>query len=187
MGRVSGMSPNFIAKSTIAVSDVLAIDGIPVLERFQFLRDQIISVAGRDAAALFAEPIITRRGAEAEIAWYTERQGDPIALTSLDAEARKNVGAKLRAHLAAFAPLLRDPAVGPVLARALHVPEPSDIIAIGGEPSLIRWGVAASQSPPVLAAQFNTDSRPLFSLSCAANEPDRRRRALFATHSAPVA
>ncbi len=188
MGARLGMSPNFIAKSTVAVSDLLAADGVPVLERFEFLRDRIISLAGRDAAALFAEPIITRRGGEAEIAWYTERQGDPIGLSSLDAEARKNVGAKLTKHLAAIEPLLRDPAAGPILVRALHIPEPSDIVAIGGEPAFIRWGVAGSQTNVALAAQFSTTLGPYspFPPPPMNRPPDANAPASPPTSAAPI-
>jgi S1-C subfamily serine protease len=154
------MAPNFVAKSTIRSGDFLTIDGVSVIDRFHVLRDFVISQAGRDAAALFAEPIITRKGAEAEIAWYTERQGEPVALPALDADARRTVGDRLRNHLAALEPLLRDPEMGRVVAGALYVPTPEDILAVGLEPTLIGWGVATDQSDAALAAQFDRTLGP---------------------------
>ncbi len=135
------MLPNFIAKTRVANRNCLSLDGEPVLDRFQLLRDGIIGVAGREAAALFAEPVASRKGVEIEIAWYGQPEGDPRPLASLDADLKRILGDKLRARLQAMAPLLADTRIGPLLARALYVADAGDILAVGQEPVLVRWGI----------------------------------------------
>jgi S1-C subfamily serine protease len=155
--------PNFVAKSTVDTRDLLPLEGVPALDRFQFLRDQIVAIAGRDVAALFAEPIVSYKGARAEIAWYTERSGEPVAFSSLDGDARRNIGEKLQKYLSALEPMLHDAKVGPVLARALYIPAPEDIIAVGQEPVLIRWGIvpnSATATGSLRAEQFASTLGP---------------------------
>ncbi len=134
------MLPNFVAKVTNDHRLCILLNGGMVLERFSMLRARVISAASREAAALFAEPVVTRKGGQIEVAWYSEQAGEPKPLDSLDAEARAIVAAKLRSRLDGIAPLLGSD-LGPLLARALYVEGPASILAIGQEPVLIQWGI----------------------------------------------
>jgi hypothetical protein len=46
----------------------ILLNGGVVIERFFMLRARIISAASREAAALFAEPVATRKGGQIEVA-----------------------------------------------------------------------------------------------------------------------
>ncbi len=138
------MQPNFLIKTSVRTDDLIGISGIPIIDRFSALRDQLISRLGREVAAIFAEPVISRRDVTVEIAWYSEALGDPRPLSSLDDDARKTVGDKLSSRLAALAPLLDDPAIGPLLSRALYVADANAIFAVGREPVLTGWGVMSN-------------------------------------------
>jgi hypothetical protein len=180
--------PNFVAKSTAESRDLLPFEGVPVLDRFQFLRDQIVAFAGRDVAALLAEPIVSYKGAHAEIAWYTERSGEPVAFSSLDGEARRNIGEKLRKYLSALAPMLHDTTAGPVLARALYVATPEDILAVGQEPVLIRWGMApnsATTTGSPLTEQFAATLGPYAPFDAPSITPINPRAPLAETTPLP--
>ena len=134
------MLPNFVAKVTIDRRACLQLNGKLVLEEFPMLRAGLIAAANRDAAALFAEPVLTAKGDQIEVAWYSEQAGEPTPLDGLDPDVRRIVADKLKARLASLAPLLGSD-LGPLLARALYVIDPADILAVGQEPLLIRWGV----------------------------------------------
>lgn len=139
------MLPNFIAKTTIEARQCLRLPGAIALESYQSLRDALIGSVGRDAASLFAEPILTPKGDRLEVAWYTEQIGEPVAIDALDTEAHRIVADKLRSRLALLEPLLGG-SFGALLCRALYVADRSDILAIGQEPVLIRWGMLAEGS-----------------------------------------
>jgi len=133
--------PNFITKSVVARRACLTVNGEAAIEAFKQLREHLVSSYGRNIAALFAEPMVTRKDDRFEIAWYSELVGEPVPLLSLDPERRRILVDKLRTQLDALAPSLRDPAIGPLLARALYIADARDILAVGPEPMLINWGI----------------------------------------------
>jgi S1-C subfamily serine protease len=139
--------PNFIAKSTAADSQCLATGAGPVIAQFAALRDGVIALKGRPAAALFTEPVLSRKNGGLEIAWYSDHPGAPTPLKALDSDARTVVVERLRERLATLAPLLGDASVGPALARALYIQSADDIFALGQEPVLVNWAVL----PPEIA------------------------------------
>ena len=134
------MLPNFVAKVTIPRLSCLSLNGRLIVEEFAALRSRLIGSVGRDAAALFAEPVLTHKGDDVEIAWYSEHAGEPVRLETLDDELRRSAAGKLQARLAAIEPLLATDA-GPLLGRALYLAGSDSILAVGQEPLLIQWGV----------------------------------------------
>ena len=134
------MLPNFVAKLTIARAACLELNGRLVLEDFSVLRAGLIAATSRGAAALFAEPVLTAKDDQIEVAWYSEQAGEPTPLDALDPDLRRIVSDKLTARLDALAPLLGS-SLGPLLARAMVLASAQDILAVGQEPLLIRWGV----------------------------------------------
>lgn len=134
------MLPNFIAKLTVERRYCLHRNGRLAIEDFVALREHVIDLASREAAALFAEPILTSRADLIDVAYYGEPVGEAVPIDRLDAAARGVVVERLRARLAALAPLLSS-SLGPLLAQALYVTSSDDVLAIGSEPLLIRWGM----------------------------------------------
>ena len=133
--------PNFIAKSTTASDQCLRTGAGIVLEQYASLRDRIIALKGRPAAALFAEPVLSRKGRNSEIAWYSDYPGVPTPIRMLDPAARSVVEDKLRERLSTLAPVLGDGAIGQVLARAFYIQAAGDIFALGQEPILVNWAL----------------------------------------------
>lgn len=112
-----------------------------VLE-YALLAERVEALCGRDAAALFAEPVLPRGAEElgAAISWYGAREGRAGELTSIDEIARRPAVERLSACLNALAPALRDPEVGPLVAAALAIPSAKSILTVGGQPLLVNWG-----------------------------------------------
>ena len=170
------MLPNFVAKVTIDRRSCLQLNGRLVIEEFAALRSGLIAAANRDAAALFAEPVLTAKGERLEIAWYAEQAGEPKPLDGLDPEIRRIVAAKLKNRLDSLAPLLASD-LGPLLTRALYVAGSADVLAIGQEPLLIRWGMLPDAlSPldqPALERHFAETLGPYVGFGAPAIAPSR--------------
>ncbi|MBV9705071.1 MAG: trypsin-like peptidase domain-containing protein [Methylobacteriaceae bacterium] len=159
--------PNFVAKTTVDIDRVLRLDGDSVLDRFSWFRERLIALRSRDVAALFAEPVITRKSAQLEIAWYAERTGDPVPLVSLDRDARRVVEDNLRRKLANLTPLLGSAEVAPMLRRALVIESLDFIYVIGQDPVLVNWGVAPAGIP--ISDQSRLDAYTAQTLGAYAN------------------
>ena len=134
------MLPNFIVKVTVDERDCLPFNNSLAIQQFRELRSYVIEGVSRDAATLFAEPVVTQKGAEFEIAWYAEPVGQPVPLSQLDPDVRRIVSDKLARAAQALAPLLAGE-MGALLSRAFYVKDEDSILAVGQEPVLINWGI----------------------------------------------
>ncbi len=144
MGLHTAMAPRFIGKTSLARLHLVRLDGRPVLESHARLRELLQSRLGPDAAALFAEPVVTGPGPgnPGSVSWYADAPGDGEPLAALPVDRRAPVERRLREILAQFSPLLADPDVGPLLHRALALGSVDGLLAVGGTPVLIDWGLA---------------------------------------------
>lgn len=156
-------APNFITKTRFSVDQAMSVGSVLVIDRYQQLRDRLIALHGRDVA-LFAEPVVTRRGDLLEIAWYTEQAGEPVPITFLDDAGRQGAEADLRAKLAALQPFLASSDIGKSLSRALCLADPDSIYAIDGRAVLINWGLrpphVSASDPQALDRNFATTLGP---------------------------
>ena len=147
----------FIARTSLAGLAPLLVNGRPLLEDEARLQDALRTRGGEAAVRLFAHPVITwgNGASPGSVAWYTDVAGEAEPLSSLPAERRAALGARLQAVLAVLWPARTDPA----LAAALTLAETDGIMAVGEEPVLIGWGLAPAAQPvpadaAALAARF---------------------------------
>jgi S1-C subfamily serine protease len=133
---------HFVCSTDISGREPARIGDTPSVNHYRALIDRIEALAGRDAASLFAEPVLPGGGARiaTTISWYCAFEGAVIALDAIDEIARKPVAEKLSARLQALSPALHHPEVGEALGTWLNIAGPSDIISVGGEPILVDWG-----------------------------------------------
>lgn len=141
------MLPNFIAKASVGRANCLLLNGSLVLEQFGDLRAYLVGAVGRDAASLLAEPVLTKKGDQLEVAWYAEQPGTPRPIDTLDAELQGSAIYKLKSRVQAMAHLLDGPS-GALLARALYVLNSDSIIMVDQEPLLIQWGMLPDSVAP---------------------------------------
>ncbi len=148
-------TPSFICKTDRLGLTPIEVGGKPVIQLSEQLHDTVLRQCGREAANLFADPVAAADGGS--ISWYAETGGEPQPLNTLDAEKRHAPEEMLRAQLTKLAPLLADPEAGQLLAAALHVASPEDILVVDGRPILVNWGLvpnAAAASRSSLARHF---------------------------------
>ncbi|MCO6417578.1 hypothetical protein JYK14_15620, partial [Siccirubricoccus sp. KC 17139] len=104
---------------------------------------QLANLAGAEAAALFATPVVTlgNGSADGSVEWLTPLPGEIAPLANLDAAARQAAEERLRRLLGRLLPLLADADVGNWLRRALVGPGAASIYVVGGQPVLTEWGL----------------------------------------------
>lgn len=138
----------FLTKTTVEADRLISVSGAPALESYEALRGFLLRRGGRDAASLFAEPVLSRGNGAAgtTISWYLDRSGEGSPLAAAPADQRNAATAKLKAVLGNLAELLRDPDFGPLLGAAMMQNGPDDIWVVDGQPRLINWGVAPAQT-----------------------------------------
>ena len=144
-------APRLLLKTDLAGLQPLLLRGQTVHALHQRLTDQL-SARGAPAA-LFAEPI-TGAGA---ISWYGEAAGEPQPLPTLSSARRAEAEAALTRQLQALEPLLDDAEIGPLLRRALVLPNADSILVLDGQIILTGWGLAAreiAEDPAALAGQL---------------------------------
>ncbi|MCA3279806.1 MAG: trypsin-like peptidase domain-containing protein [Roseomonas sp.] len=144
-------APRLLLKTDLAGLQPLLWRGQPVHALHQRLTDQLIARGA--PAALFAEPIA---GAGA-ISWYGEVAGEPQPLPSLSSARRAEAEAALTRQLQALEPLLDDAEIGPLLRRALVLPNADAILVLDGQVILTGWGLAPrdiADDQAALAAQM---------------------------------
>jgi S1-C subfamily serine protease len=95
---------------------------------------------------------LTPLGGKIEIAWYSEKAGEPRPLEALEPEARRAVEQKLRSILLSIAPLMSS-GLGPLLGRALYSDDPKSLLCVGQEPLLTGWGML----PPAIIGAEQAD------------------------------
>ena len=133
---------HFVRSTDVSKWQPALVGGAPSATSYHQLIERIEKLAGRDAAALFAEPVLPSgvAGAGTAVSWYCSRDGNVTELDAIDEVARRRIVRKLTARLAALAPALRDAAIGPAAGTWLNVADPADIVSVGGEPVLVNWG-----------------------------------------------
>jgi len=144
-------APRLLLKTDLAGLQPLILRGQPVQALHQRLTDQLTAKGA--PAALFAEPI-TGAGA---ISWYGEAAGEPQPLPSLSSARRAEAEAALTRQLQALEPLLDDAEIGPLLRRALVLPNADAILVLDGQVILTGWGLAPreiAEDPAALAGQM---------------------------------
>ena len=144
-------APRLLLKTDLAGLQPLLLRGQPVQALHQRLTDQL--TARGAPAALFAEPI-TGAGA---ISWYGEAAGEPQPLPTLSSARRAEAEAALTRQLQPLEPLLDDAEIGPLLRRALVLPNADSILVLDGQIILTGWGLAPreiAEDPAALAAQL---------------------------------
>ncbi|MCA3395204.1 MAG: hypothetical protein INF85_06105, partial [Roseomonas sp.] len=144
-------APRLLLKTDLAGLQPLLLRGQPVQALHQRLTDQL--TARGSPAALFAEPI-TGAGA---ISWYGEAAGEPQPLPTLSSARRAEAEATLTRQLQALEPLLDDAEIGPLLRRALVLPNADSILVLDGQIILTGWGLAPreiAEDPAALAGQL---------------------------------
>ncbi|HVB69524.1 MAG TPA: serine protease [Acetobacteraceae bacterium] len=147
----------FIARTSLAGLVPLVVGDRPLLEDYVRLQDLLRARGGEPASRLFAQPVITwGNGAHpGSVAWYTDAAGEAEPLAGLPDARRAVIGGRLQAALAVLWPMRSDPLV----AAALTLASSDGVMAVGDEPVLIGWGLAASDQPApadaaALAAAF---------------------------------
>ena len=144
-------APRLLLKTDLAGLQPLLLRGQTVHALHQRLTDQL--TARGAPAALFAEPIA---GAGA-ISWYGEAAGEPQPLPTLSSARRAEAEAALTRQLQALEPLLDDAEIGPLLRRALVLPNADSILVLDGQIILTGWGLAPreiTEDPAALAGQL---------------------------------
>ncbi|WP_227268352.1 trypsin-like peptidase domain-containing protein [Roseobacter weihaiensis] len=137
------MAEHFLTKSRIDLGRCIVVAGAPALERYEDFFAQVSAKAGPDVAKLFAEPLVSKGNDQAAstVSWYSDRVGQGVPITKLDAAGQQEVGAILTARLQALEGLISDPDVGPQIAAALHIGSAADIWSVEGQPVLVNWGL----------------------------------------------
>jgi S1-C subfamily serine protease len=177
-------APRLLLKTDLAGLQPLLLRGQTVHALHQRLTDQL---AARGApAALFAEPI-TGAGA---ISWYGEAAGEPQPLPTLSSARRAEAEAALTRQLQALEPLLDDAEIGPLLRRALVLPNADSILVLDGQIILTGWGLAAreiAEDPAALAGQLRRVLGPYSPRLASAPDGFLSGAAIAAPPSAPTA
>lgn len=153
----------FLLSSELAGCAPTNVGGKPAVAHFSDLVDRLEALCGREAAGLFAEPMLPRNAVapSAAISWYGPFEGRSVELDSVDAVARKPVAGRLTERLDALAPAFSDPQLAPLIAASLSLTSSKDIIAVGGEPLLVNWGYLPQDAAVDPAHRLDHFSRTL--------------------------
>src|SRR5208283_1639073 len=137
--------------------------GKQAIANFAHLVERLEALCGRDAAGLFAEPVLPRGvGAQpTAISWYGPFEGRSMEVDAIDEVARKPIADRLTERLNALAPAFADRDLAPLVAASLCLPSNKDILAIGGEPLLVNWGYLPQEAVRDPARQLEHFSRTL--------------------------
>ena len=137
------MADHFLSKIKVTNADFVEAGGSTALERHAELRALLADRAGPEAAALFAEPLISRGNdaAAPTISWYTDRAGPARPLAELPAGERERVERWLADHLRPVRALAEDPATAPLAQAALTVMGEADVLVVGERPVIVNWGL----------------------------------------------
>ncbi len=141
-------APYFVRKTNLQSLDSVRVHGRAAIDDYGVLQAYLAERCGADAAALFAEPVVTRGNgaAPSTVSWYAAIGGEPITLRSLDAEARAVPEQELRRRLEALRPALDDPQYGDLVASSLYLASPDDVLVCEGQPVLTNWGLVPNGS-----------------------------------------
>lgn len=137
------MADHFLGKLKVSADDFVAAGGRPVLEQYPALRALLAEKAGPEAAALFAEPLISRGNdtAPPTVAWYGERGGEARVLESLPEAERAAAGRWLADHLRPVRALAEAPGTADLALGALTTFGAGDVLVVEGRPVIVNWGL----------------------------------------------
>lgn len=109
---------------------------------FEALSRRIAALSGKEAAQLFAEPVIAQGtgGTGPTASWYSPFDGEPSRLVDLDPDARARAEGLLRQRLQALGPALRDAERGMSVSQSLYIGSLDYIYVVNGQPVLTNWG-----------------------------------------------
>ena len=153
----------FLLSSELAGCAPMTVGGRPVGAHYAEFIDRLESLCGREAAELFAEPMLPRGGAAASsaVSWYGPCEGRPVELDTIDAVARKPIADRLGERLASLAPAFADAQLAEPILAALNVTSSRDVVAVGGEPILVNWGYLPQDVAPDAAQRLDHFNRTL--------------------------
>jgi S1-C subfamily serine protease len=173
---------HFVRSTDVSALEPTLIGDTPAITHYRAMIDRIEALAGRDAALLFAEPVLPAGAARKApaVSWYCAFEGAVAELDSIDEIARKPVVDRLSARLQALLPALRDPEIGEALGAWLNIAASSDIVSVGGEPVLIEWGFLPPGVATDGAARANHFFRTLGRFAPNLTAPPARAAALTA-------
>jgi S1-C subfamily serine protease len=166
------MTPHFVGKTSLVGLKPLWVGDRPALTQFVHLSSLLEARLGREAATLFAEPLVTPATGDSpgSVSWYAASGGQPEPLPLLSADRRERAEAKLRGLLANLAPLMEDPELGALLRAALVIASPDHILSLDGGILLIGWGLGPAEEsvdgfagdlpPPLVLAPYMPDTQP---------------------------
>lgn len=166
------MAERFLTKTVVDRAELLPLGEGSAIEAHDRLRAALEGRVSPAAAALFAEPLLSRGNADAPatVSWYVDGTGDARRLGGLSADGQEVARAALSGRLAELRPLLSDPDLGPLLGPALHLRGMEDIWVVDGQPVLTNWGIlpgAAAQSRASRDAHFASTLGPLIGMTAA--------------------
>lgn len=158
------MAEHFLTKTRIDLGRCIQVGGAPVVERYAELHALLSDKAGPDVAKLFAEPLISKGNDQAAstVSWYSDRAGQGVQLSKLDAGGQADVGKVLGARLAELRSFLDDEDLGPLAAAALYIGGTGDIWSVNGQPVLVNWAMMpeAGSDAASRAAHYATTLGP---------------------------
>ena len=136
------MADQFLLKSSHPVEACLPAGTGFAIESHASLAETLRSRIGPDAAALFAEPYVSRdkTGQTVQIAWYGRQGSGPHLLTGLEPAARRAVEDRLHLLIPRIEALAQDP----LIRAALSLSSSADILSVGGHPVLVNWGLRST-------------------------------------------
>ena len=137
------MADHFLSKIRVANQDFVESGGRSVLEQFDQLHTLLIERAGPEAAALFAEPLISRGNDQATptVSWYGSEAGDVRRLDELSSGDREQVERYLADHLRPVRALADLPETAGLALGALTVFGQNDVLVANGKPVIVNWGL----------------------------------------------
>ncbi len=117
-------------------------------DNFESQRSFLSNRCGSDAAALFAEPVVTQDKSTgiSTVSWYSIYEGEPLRLVDQDPDARAAAEGILQERLQALDPAMRDPERGLGVSQSLYLPSMDDVYVINGQPVLTNWGMAPADA-----------------------------------------
>lgn len=146
-GARRAMAPRFIGKTSLDGLYPVTTGAGRVLDGFEATQALLRNRVGPEAAALFAEPVVTwpAPGQTGSVSWYSEVPGTAEPLAALPPDRRAATEVRLRALLARIEPLFADPSSGPSLRAASCVARSAEgILVLGGQPVLTNWGLTSN-------------------------------------------
>lgn len=137
------MAEHFLTKTRIDLARCIQVAETTAVEQYAELHAFLSAKVGPDAAKLFAEPLISKGNDQAAstVSWYSDRAGQGVPLSKLDAGGQKDVGSVLAARLEEISQVLNDEEAGGLASAALYIGGTGDIWSVNGQPVLVNWGM----------------------------------------------